>query len=282
MWGPEEEFDFNGKYLNLRSVRSKPKPYGGSRPLIMNAGVSQTGRAYALRNCDALFTAVRYPTLEAAAKEVADMKAAGRAIGQDIGVYTVGEIVCRPTRAEAEEYFRYWTEEAADWGAVDYMLELKRVRREDDPDRYDRMRKALVHGQSGFPMIGSPDDVAQELSRISSAGFDGIGFSFVNYLNELPYFAQEVLPRLQRLGLHAATLLLEPRRHAPERVGAGGRIGAAVHAAVPSTETPGRSASAAAGSDGRNRGARSDRHGFRRGRCGRARRPPSAGTPADA
>ncbi len=32
----------------------------------------------------------------------------------------------------------------------------------------------------------------------------GIGFSFVNYLDELPYFAQEVLPRLQRLGLHAA------------------------------------------------------------------------------
>jgi alkanesulfonate monooxygenase SsuD/methylene tetrahydromethanopterin reductase-like flavin-dependent oxidoreductase (luciferase family) len=50
------------------------------------------------------------------------------------------------------------------------------------------MRKALVHGQSGFPMIGSSDDVAQELKRISSAGFDGIGFSFVNYLNELPYF----------------------------------------------------------------------------------------------
>ena len=129
------------------------------------------------------------------------MKAAGRAFGRDIGVYTVGEIVCRPTRAEAEEYFRYWTEEAADWGAVDYMLELKGVRRDADPDRFDRMRKALVHGQSGFPMIGSADDVALELSRISSAGFDGIGFSFVNYLSELPYFATEVLPRLQKLGV---------------------------------------------------------------------------------
>ena len=33
------------------------------------------------------------------------------------------------------------------------------------------------------------------------AGFDGIGFSFVNFLDELPYFADEVLPRLERLGL---------------------------------------------------------------------------------
>ena len=204
MWGPEEEFDFDGKHLKLRAVRMNPKPHGGTRPLIMNAGVSQTGRAYALRNCDALFTAIRYPSLDAAAKEVADVKATAREHGRDIGVYTVGEVVCRPTRAEAQEYFRHWTEDAADWGAVDYMLALKGVKREADPARYETMRKALVHGQSGFPMIGSPDDVADELARISSAGFDGIGFSFVNYLDELPYFAQEVLPRLQRLGLHAA------------------------------------------------------------------------------
>ena len=104
---------------------------------------------------------MRYPSLEQAAREVAADEGRGRALGRDIGVYTVGEIVCRPTRAEAQEYFRYWTEEAADWGAVDYMLGLKGVRREADPDRYDRMRKALVHGQSGFPMIGSPDDVAR-------------------------------------------------------------------------------------------------------------------------
>jgi alkanesulfonate monooxygenase SsuD/methylene tetrahydromethanopterin reductase-like flavin-dependent oxidoreductase (luciferase family) len=201
MWGTEEEFDFDGKYLKLKAVRAKPKPYGGTRPLIMNAGVSPTGRAYALRNCDALFTAVRYESLQQAAGEVVRMKAAGAALGREIGVYTVGEIVCRPTRKEAEEYFRYWTEEMPDWGAVDHMLQLKGVRREADPERYDRMRKALVHGQSGFAMVGSPDDVADELARISGAGFDGIGFSFVNYLKELPFFAQEVLPRLMRRGL---------------------------------------------------------------------------------
>ena len=51
--------------------------------------------------------------------------------------------------------------------AVAAMLGLKGIRRDIDPERYDRTRKALVHGQSGFPMIGSPDDVADELARIS-------------------------------------------------------------------------------------------------------------------
>lgn len=201
MWGPEEEFDFDGKYFQLRKVRSKPKPYGGARPMIMNAGASETGRDFALRNCDALFTAVRLTTIDQASAETALVKSRARAQGREIGVYTVGEIVCRPTRAEAQEYYRYWTEDQADWGAVDNMLNMKGERREADPERYDRLRRALVHGQSGFPMVGSPDDVAAELARISAAGFDGIGFSFVNYLDETPYFIQEVMPRLKRLGL---------------------------------------------------------------------------------
>jgi alkanesulfonate monooxygenase SsuD/methylene tetrahydromethanopterin reductase-like flavin-dependent oxidoreductase (luciferase family) len=204
MWGPEEEFDFKGEHLDLRGLRMNPKPYGGSRPVIMNAGVSPSGRAYAVRNCDALFTATRYADFAAARAEVEQAKAAGITQGREIGVYTVGEVVCRPTRKEAEDYFRYWTEEAADWEAADYMLRLKGRRRADDPEAYDRARKALIHGQSGFTMVGSPDDVADEIERISEAGFQGMGFSFLNYLAELPYFAQEVLPRLQRKGLRAA------------------------------------------------------------------------------
>jgi FMNH2-dependent dimethyl sulfone monooxygenase len=204
MWDAEEDFDVDGRFITLRAVRSKPKPHGGTRPMIMNAGASDTGRAFAVRNCDALFTAVRLSTLDQAAKEVAQVKAAARAMGRDIGVYTVGEIVCRPTRAEAQDYYRYWTEEMADWGAIDYIMSLRGDRREDDPERYDRLRRALVHGMSGFPMIGTPDDVTAGLARIGAAGFDGIGFSFVDYLEELPYFAQEVLPRLERLGLRSA------------------------------------------------------------------------------
>ena len=67
------------------------------------------------------------------------MKEQGRQFGRDIGVYTVGQVVCRPTRAEAEDYFRYWTEEVADWGAADYMLSLKGIKRETDPAAYDAM-----------------------------------------------------------------------------------------------------------------------------------------------
>ena len=50
-------------------------------------------------------------------------------------------------------------------------------------------------------VIGDPDGVVREFSRLRSAGLDGLAINFVDYLTELPYFAAEVLPRLERLGL---------------------------------------------------------------------------------
>ena len=56
-WGPDDDFDFDGEFIKLKQVRAKPKPYGGTRPMIMTAGSTGTGQTFALRNCDAYFTA---------------------------------------------------------------------------------------------------------------------------------------------------------------------------------------------------------------------------------
>jgi alkanesulfonate monooxygenase SsuD/methylene tetrahydromethanopterin reductase-like flavin-dependent oxidoreductase (luciferase family) len=55
----------------------------------------------------------------------------------------------------------------------------------------------------GLPVVGDPDEVTQQLAELSRAGLRGIGISFVNYADELPYFCDEVLPRLQRMGVRA-------------------------------------------------------------------------------
>jgi dimethylsulfone monooxygenase len=202
MWAREEDFDFDGAHIKLRKVRAKPKPYGGTRPIIMNAGASPAGRAFALENCDAYFTAIRLFTIDKVARENAEARAFASARGRELGIYTTGQVVCRPSAAEARDYYRYWTEEMADWDAIDTIMGMRGETRESAPD-YERLRRELVNGMSGFTMVGSPDDVAADLARVAGAGFDGIGFSFVNFLAELPYFAQEVLPRLEKMGLRA-------------------------------------------------------------------------------
>ncbi len=60
-------------------------------------------------------------------------------------------------------------------------------------------RRALARGS--YCVIGDPDAVVREFARLQAAGLDGLAINFVDYLKELPYFAAEVLPRLQRLGV---------------------------------------------------------------------------------
>jgi alkanesulfonate monooxygenase SsuD/methylene tetrahydromethanopterin reductase-like flavin-dependent oxidoreductase (luciferase family) len=206
-WSEPGTFDVDGRFFKLSGVRAFPKPYGGSRPIIMNAGATATGQAFALRNCDAFFTATSASrtSMDANAKKVAEIKQEARSYGREISVFTVGLIVCRPTQAEAEQYYRHAIIDNADWGAVDGMLAIKNITPQTiPPEEYAAKRSYFAsHAIGGYPFVGSPDRVAEELASLSKAGMAGVAVSFVNYLNEVPYFCDEVLPRLVRLGVRA-------------------------------------------------------------------------------
>jgi dimethylsulfone monooxygenase len=208
-WTESGTFDFDGRFFSLKGARAFPKPYGESRPLIMNAGSSGTGQAFALQNCDAFFTATSdiRSSLDAAAGKVREVKAQAAALGREIEVYTVGQVICRPTQKEAEEFHHHANVECADWGAVERMLELRNITRKNvSPEEYDAKRKFFAATSiGGFPYVGTPDKVAGELGRLGQAGLRGIALSFVNYLDDLPYFRDEVLPRLAKMGLREPT-----------------------------------------------------------------------------
>jgi alkanesulfonate monooxygenase SsuD/methylene tetrahydromethanopterin reductase-like flavin-dependent oxidoreductase (luciferase family) len=204
-WSDEVQFDFEGQFLRLKGVRAHPKPYGGTRPILMNAGSSPVGQGFALRNCDAFFvaTAGSRTSLEGNAKKVAEIKAAAQQLGREIEVYTVGQVVCRSSQKEAEDYYRHAMIENADWGAIDGMLANRSVTPQSIPlEEYEAKRRYFAaNAVGGYPFVGTPDRVAEELATISKAGVRGIALSFVNYLSELPYFCEQVLPRLARAGV---------------------------------------------------------------------------------
>jgi len=201
-WGPEQDFDFDGQFIKLKKVRAKPKPFGGTRPLIMNAGASATGRAFAIRNCDAFFTQASRTSMTETAKIVQSAKDDARSQGRELDVYAVGVVTCKPTQKEAEEYYHYCTIDNADWSAVDGILGKKNISPATvGEEEFQRQRHHYAHGLGGLLMVGDPDQIAKQLADLSQAGLRGIGFSFVNYLKELPYFCDEVLPRLERMGV---------------------------------------------------------------------------------
>ena len=204
-WTRDGTFDFDGRFFQLKGGRAYPKPYGETRPLLMNAGSSDVGQAFALRNCDAFFvaTAGSRKSLEGSAVKVNEVKDAAQKLGRDIEVFTVGQVICRPTQQEADDYYQHVNIDNADWGAIDGMLANKSMTPQTmPPGEYEAKRRFFASNSiGGYPFVGTPDRLAEELTIISRAGVRGIGLSFVNYLDEVPYFCDEVLPRLVRQGV---------------------------------------------------------------------------------
>jgi alkanesulfonate monooxygenase SsuD/methylene tetrahydromethanopterin reductase-like flavin-dependent oxidoreductase (luciferase family) len=200
IWATPGEFDFEGRFIRLKKVFAEPKPYGGTRPVIMNAGSSTAGRSFAARNCDFLFTVLIDP--EKGRKDVADIHAMAASFERTVGIFTTTYVVCRKTKKEAEEYHDHYANQMADWTAVDNLMRLQGLHAQSfPPEHFKLFRNRFAGGHGVYPIVGDPDHVTTELERVHQAGFIGTTVSFVNYLDELPYFCEQVLPRLERLGL---------------------------------------------------------------------------------
>ena len=200
-WSSDDDFDWDREFFHIKRGRCSPKPLQRTLPPIMNAGSSDQGREFAARNCDFLFT-VMIDT-DTGAEVVRTMRALARERYQrELGVYTTTYVVCRPTRAAAEEYHHHYAVEHGDQPAVERLMSLMGMHAHSFPrDMIEALRIQFAAGHGVYPLIGTPDDVVDKIERIAQAGFAGATVTFVNYIDELPYFVAEVLPRLEAKGL---------------------------------------------------------------------------------
>jgi len=199
IWNREEPFDFDGKYFQLRGVLSKPKPFNASTPMLMSAGSSGAGRAFALRHADCLFMSV--VDIERLPAEVTELRAG--AGNRKIGCYSSGHILTRATAKEADEYYRYIVHENGDWEGAEHIVSI-RINgggQSIPPEIVRQMKERHMAGIGSFPLVGSYDEVCAKLKRLSDAGLDGMAIGLVNYIDEFPTLRDEILPRLERLGL---------------------------------------------------------------------------------
>jgi alkanesulfonate monooxygenase SsuD/methylene tetrahydromethanopterin reductase-like flavin-dependent oxidoreductase (luciferase family) len=199
IWTHDGPFDWSGRFFKGKGIYGFPRPYDG-RPPIMNAAGSQEGRGFAARNADFLFKIS--VDIDKEKTEVDEIRARAQALGRQTGVFTLCHMVCRPTRKEAEEYYRHYADELADWGAVDNLMRLQGLHAQSFPEEALRtMRGRFAAGHGTYPLVGDPDTIVREMAKIPAAGFAGCTLSFVDYVKEFPIFAAEILPRLERMGL---------------------------------------------------------------------------------
>jgi alkanesulfonate monooxygenase SsuD/methylene tetrahydromethanopterin reductase-like flavin-dependent oxidoreductase (luciferase family) len=206
-------FDWDGEFYELQGLVTNPVSIQRPRPPVMSAGFSEKGRAFAAEAADILFSTL--PDLDQARDFVAGVHANAARLGRKVDVYSTTQIVCRPTRREAEDFYYYFAEEQADETALAYFRrerlrtagkDTATTQRPMERAKTDRFARATGKAYAGlfpgtYPVVGTPDEVVEELARISATGIAGSALVFLNYLEEMPYFIEAVLPRMERAGL---------------------------------------------------------------------------------
>jgi alkanesulfonate monooxygenase SsuD/methylene tetrahydromethanopterin reductase-like flavin-dependent oxidoreductase (luciferase family) len=198
LWTQDQEWDFDGRYFHIRGGFGQPKPIQQPVP-VMNAGASPVGARFAAQQVDMAFTGIAAHEEEAGQARIAELRRLARdEFGRDLQVWTSCGIVCRPTEHEAEAFARHYIVDKGDWEAVASMSRHRARYAARAPAPGEPLRSP---GWGSYLIVGTPEQAAERLLRLSAMGLDGAVLSWVNYHEELAYWVTDVLPLLEQAGL---------------------------------------------------------------------------------
>jgi alkanesulfonate monooxygenase SsuD/methylene tetrahydromethanopterin reductase-like flavin-dependent oxidoreductase (luciferase family) len=64
-----------------------------------------------------------------------------------------------------------------------------------------RIKRRLIAGWGGYPLIGTPSQIVDQLTALAKTGLDGIVLSWVNYPDEMRHWIDEVMPMIEQASL---------------------------------------------------------------------------------
>jgi alkanesulfonate monooxygenase SsuD/methylene tetrahydromethanopterin reductase-like flavin-dependent oxidoreductase (luciferase family) len=203
LWTEDEEFDFEGRFYKIKKGYLAPKPIQRPHPVIMNAGGSDTGRAFAARHADVAFVNVTsHDFTEVKARMDAYRRDAREAQGHDIQVWTNCYVVQGETEKEAKDFARHYIDENGDWEAARTLVSTLGINSASFPQEIlHEMTRHFIGGWAGFPIIGTKEQIVDTLAALSKAGLDGVLLTWARYEEQMREFKDKTLPLVKQAGL---------------------------------------------------------------------------------
>jgi alkanesulfonate monooxygenase SsuD/methylene tetrahydromethanopterin reductase-like flavin-dependent oxidoreductase (luciferase family) len=200
LWTEPGSFDLDWEYFQGNLLEAYPKPHQAPRPALLNAGNSAAGIEFSARNVDINFASL--DTLENIRAYTDKVRSKARDDYQrDIQVMTYGLVVCRDTEEEAKRAFQQVVDEG-DWGAAGNVIKIAGSGASQSFDHaVKKMQERFIAGWGGYPVVGTPEQVTEQLADLNEAGMQGMIFGLVDYNEELEYFGENVMPLLRQAGL---------------------------------------------------------------------------------
>ena len=201
LWGETENYSFEGQSpWRLKDAYVTPKPQFG-RPLLVNATGSEAGIDFAAQYSDIVF--ITSPggahidsALDTLPAHTAAVRCAAEARGRRVRTLINPIIVCRDTEREAHDYARQIVATSSRTGKQDYDSDAHAWRGRRD----SRHQQGLGLG-GNIEIIGTPQQVVEQLQALKDTGIDGVQLSFHDFQPDLEHFGARVLPLLKQAGL---------------------------------------------------------------------------------
>jgi alkanesulfonate monooxygenase SsuD/methylene tetrahydromethanopterin reductase-like flavin-dependent oxidoreductase (luciferase family) len=166
----------------------------------MNAGTSEVGRHFAARHCDVAFAPPA--TLDDLSAQVQDYRDIAKGYGRELKIWSYAYVVQAETEREAQEFFDYYVHQKGDWTAVAKLMEAFEIRSPPlSPDAFKKVQETFIAGGTGYPLIGTKEQIVDGLKQLSDRGLDGILLSWPRYQQGIRQFQAETFPLLQQSGL---------------------------------------------------------------------------------
>ncbi|WP_298379767.1 LLM class flavin-dependent oxidoreductase [Azospirillum sp.] len=182
-----------------------PKPLYG-RPILVTATGSPAGIDFAAEHSDLLF--ITSPggshidsALDTLPAHIADIKTRAAARGRTVKTIINPIVISRDTEAETEAYLNAIMDNRpppspTSFGHRGYDSDAFAWRGRNDP----RHKQGLNLG-GNIEIIGTPEQVVEQLIGLKKAGIDGVQFNFYDFAVDLDHFAETTLPLLKSAGL---------------------------------------------------------------------------------
>ena len=195
----EQPFNVAGQWFKSFDVISQPLPVQRGGPVVMSAGFSPAGRAFAAKHADLNF--VITPDREAARVAIDETKRRARDDhGRDLRMFGAAHILCRDTEREARAEHARVVDDLGDWPAARAALHLL-TGSSHSADYADAMAASAIFGFFATPLVGTPVQVAEQLQLMAADGLDGVALSWVDYTEGIEQYEQVLLPLLRAAGL---------------------------------------------------------------------------------
>ncbi|MDO9438471.1 LLM class flavin-dependent oxidoreductase [Hydrogenophaga sp.] len=204
LWSSNDNVSHQSPNWTIENAFVTPKPQYG-RPVLVSATSSPAGIASAVRHADLVFitspAGARIDRALAALPELnAAVKRGAAAVGRSVRTIINPMIICRDTEKEARDLYDAILARA-DEGAIEGFFQSHATGDSVSWRGHERAERTVG---GNIQIIGTPEQVVDQLLQLKAAGCDGIQICFFDYASELEYFGERVLPLMHQAGLRVA------------------------------------------------------------------------------